>query len=106
MAVPRGPSRGPVVLVQHEVLNVDHRLAHLADQQDQVQAVAHREQAQLGVQLVGLQVQGPPEALQEVLLVVQAQALPVAPTLEVQQEEVLLHAALHKERRSSLSANL
>ena len=95
-----------MVPVQHEDLNADHRPAHLADHQDQVQAVAHREQAQLGVQLVGLQVQDLPEALQEVLLVVQAQALPVVLTQGVRQEEVLLHAALHKERRSWLSANL
>ena len=41
-----------------------------------------------------------PEALQEVLLEVRAQALPVVLTQGVRQEEVLLHAALHKERRS------
>tara|TARA_B100000003_G_scaffold85963_1_gene76993 strand:+ start:407 stop:679 length:273 start_codon:yes stop_codon:yes gene_type:complete len=90
-----------VVPVQHEVLNADHRQAHLAVQQGQVQAVVHREQAQLEVQLVDLQVLDLPEALLEVLLAVQqVQALPVVLTQEVRQEEVLLLAALHKERRS------
>ena len=89
-----------VAPVQHEDLNVDHRQVRLADQQVQVQAVVHREQAQLEVQVVDLQAPDPPEALPEVLLAVQAQALPVALTQEVRQEEVLLHAALLKERRS------
>ena len=51
-------------------------------------------------QLVDLQVLNLPEALREVLLAVRAQALPVVLTQEVRQEEVLLHAALLKERRS------
>ena len=90
-----------MVPVQHEELNADHRLAHLAVQQGQVQAVVHREQAQLEVQLVDLQVLDLPEALLEVLLAVQqVQALPVVLTQEVRQEEVLLLVALHKERRS------
>ena len=100
-----GPQPGlledQVVPVQHEVLNADHRLAHLAVHQAQAQAVVHLEQAQLEVQLVALQVLDLPEALLEVLLAVQqAQALPVVLTQEVRQEEVLLLAALRKERRS------
>ena len=86
-----------VVPVQHEDLNVGHRLAHLEVQQGQVQAVVRREQ----VQLVDLQAQDLLEVLLEALLAVQqVQALPVVQTQEVRQEEVLLHAALLKERRS------
>ena len=95
-----------VELVQLGVLNVDHRLAHLADQEGQVQAVARQVLAQLEVQHVGLVALDLPEALQEVLLAAQAQALPVAQTQEVRQEEALLQAALHEARRLQQSANL
>ena len=88
-----------VAPVQHVDLNVGHRLAHHEARRGRVQVVAHREQAQLGVQTVDHLALGLPEPLAALHEAQQVQVLCVAQTQEVRQEEVHLRAALHKERR-------